>query len=394
MEIIENEYENEFNKLRSRLDKLFANELGVANMEKYLRGLLGNAERKNGWQMAEYLGENTPYSIQQFMYRGVFSADEVRNETRLYVSEAIGEENGVLVPDETGFLKQGVKSCGVQRQYSGTAGKVENCQIGVFLSYASSKGHSPLDRRLYIPKEWLDDRERCKEAGVPETVEFQTKPQMALEMIQEATVAGVPYRWVTGDCVYGDNRDIRSWLENNNKCYVVHISAKEYVETFDGYISVGSILKTLPQEGWFEASCGDGSKGTRAYDWLTYEIKTGAISGYKRSMLIRRSKSSPDELQAYMAFAPVDTPAQKLVEIAGTRWTVETCFAESKGEVGLDQYEVRSYDGWYKHITFACAALALLTVVSSLSLDGKPMQEHNPATSSLEDFKKKRNLPV
>lgn len=394
MEIKKQEYEDEFNKLAMRLGKVFSNELGFRNMQKYLRGLMGTAERKNGWQMSEYLGETTPYSIQQFLYRGRFSADELRNELRSYVGESLGEEDGILVVDETGFLKQGKKSCGVKRQYSGTAGRVENCQIGVFLTYASKKGHSPVDRRLYMPKEWMDDQERCKEAGVSESVKFQTKPQMALEMIQDATNANFPYTWVTGDSVYGDYTDLRIWLEENEKSYVMSVSGKAYVWKGHEQLSVGSILKSLSQEGWLEASCGDGSKGARLYDWLLLPINPGPIVGYARFLMIRRSKSDPNELRAYICFAPIDTPAEKLIEVAGMRWTVETCFKESKSEVGLDQYEVRSYDGWYKHITLACIAMALITVLSSHSFDTKAIQEHNPATSSLDEFKKGRNLHV
>jgi SRSO17 transposase len=344
--------------------------------------------------MAEYLGETTPYSIQQFIYRGRFNADDLRNELREYVNENIGEENGIIVIDETGFLKQGKKSCGVQRQYSGTAGRIENCQIGVFLTYAGSKGHCIIDRRLYMPKEWMNDPDRCRKANVPESVEFITKPQIALEMIQEATAGNIRYTWVTGDCVYGDYTEIRTWLENNMKCYVMNISGKAYVWRGYKQESISSIIKSLPEEGWFEASCGDGSKGARIYDWIILPINPGCIEGFKRFLLIRRNKSNPDELQAYICFAPEDTPVKKFVEVAGSRWTVETCFKESKSEVGLDQYEVRSYDGWYKHITFACIAIALITVLSSRSFDTKTIQEHDPVSSSLDEFKKKRNLRV
>ena len=386
--------ESGFNKMMIRLGKVFASDPGFRTCQKYIKGLLGSAERKNGWQLSEAMGETTPYEIQQFLYRGRFSADEMRDVLREYVGEELGEEEGIMVVDETGFLKQGKKSCGVKRQYSGTAGRIENCQIGVFLTYASQKGHSPIDRRLYIPEEWIEDEERRKEAGVPETAVFQTKPEMALEMIQEATVAGLPYKWVTGDCVYGNFTDIRQWLEKNKKCYVMSLSGKAYVWKGNKQESVGSILKNLPDEGWFEASCGNGSKGQRIYDWVMVEINSGAVEGFERSLLIRRSKSAPDELRAYICFAPVDTPKQKLIETVGTRWTVETCFKESKSEVGLDQYEVRSYDGWYKHITLACFALAFLTVLCTNSLDGKSIQQHNPSESSLDAFKKGRNLRV
>ena len=277
-----------------------------------------------------------------------------------------------------------------------------NCQIGVFLTYASPKGHCPIDRRLYIPEDWMADKARLAEAGVPEGVEFQTKPEMALEMIQEATAAGVTYKWVTGktldkagDCAYGDYREIRQWLEKNEKCYVMCVSGKEYIWEDFTQISVASIIKKLSPDNWFEMSCGDGSKGARVYDWQSFEIESyGRPEGWKRVMLVRRSQTDHSDVRAHICYAPKETTDERLVEVAGTRWTVESCFKESKGEVGLDQYEVRSYNGWYKHITFACIALAFLTVLSAYSLDGKSIQEHNPRTSSLDDFKKKRNLCV
>ena len=380
-------------EMMERIGKIFPSEPGLRTARKYMQGLLSPIARKNGWQMAEAVGDTTPYVLQQFLYRGQFSADELRGELRGYVSEKLGDEDGVLVVDETGFLKQGKMSCGVKRQYSGTAGRIENCQIGVFLTYASDKGHAPIDRRLYIPEDWFADPERYGKSGVPENVIFQTKPKMALEMIQEATAAGVPYRWVTGDCVYGDYRTIRMWLEDIRKCYVLCVSGKEYIQ--DGWrrISVSSILKGLDEDGWFEASCGDGSKGARIYDWQVSGITTPSIDGWKRHLLVRRSKTD-GAMRAYICFAPENTPVEKLIQIAGTRWTVERCFAESKSEVGLDQYEVRSYSGWYKHITFACLALALLTCISSNSLDTKSIQQHNPSSSSLEGFKRGRGLRV
>ena len=387
-------YEEEYIKLMNQLGAVFHGELGFRNAQNYVKGLLGPIERKNGWQMSEYLGETSPYKLQQFIYRGSYEADEMRDIMRDYIGEAIGEEDGNLVIDDTGFLKKGKKSCGVKRQYTGTAGKIENCQIGVFLTYASSKGHSPIDRRLYIPEEWMEDKERLKEAGVPETAKFQTKPQMGLEMIQEATKAGVPYKWVTGDSAYGDYREIRRWLEKNNKYYVMCVSGKEHIWCGNKKISVAKVLKDLKEDAWFEASCGDGSKGPRIYDWQAFDIESSDCpEGWKRTMLVRRSKSDGD-LQAHICCAPAVTPNEKLIEIAGIRWTVETCFQESKSEVGLDHYEVRSYTGWYNHITFACIALALLTVLSSLSFDGMPIQQHDPKSSSLSEFKKKRSLRV
>jgi SRSO17 transposase len=387
------ELETGFNELLARIGNVFASEAGFQMAKKYLTGLLSPIERKNGWQMAEAMGDATPYAIQQFLYRGHYSADALRDELRGYVNDKLGEDDGTIVIDDTGFLKQGKMSCGVKRQYSGTAGRIENCQIGVFLTYAGEKGHAPIDRRLYIPENWFDEPERCRKAGVPENVAFQTKPQIALEMIQEATAAGVNYRWVTGDCAYGDYRSIRLWLEEKRKCYVLCVSGKEYVQMGLERVSVSSVLKGLDEEGWFEASCGDGSKGARVYDWQAIELTCPPVEGWTRHLLVRKSKKD-GELRAYVCFAPYGTPIQKFVQIAGIRWTVERCFAENKSEVGMDQYEVRSYSGWYKHITLACLALALLTSLSANSLDGKSIQQHNPSSSSLDDFKKGRGLRV
>lgn len=408
IEIEKSVFEREYYNMMRRLGGVFRSRPGYVNAQNYIKSLMGTAERKNGWQVSEYIGESTPFKIQQFIYRGEYSADACRDVLREYITEAIGEEEGVLVVDDTGFLKKGTHSCGVKRQYTGTAGRIENCQIGVFMSYASSVGHSPIDRRLYIPEEWMNDPVRLGEAGVPESVKFQTKPQMALEMIQEATKAGVPYKWVVGDSAYGDYRGIRQWLEANDKCYVLCVSAKESIWKDSKKVTVGSVLKNLPDEKWFEASCGEGSKGARIYDWMIIEIESDwrpaalfgeTPEGWKRVMLVRRSQTDHDDMRAHICYAPVETPNEILIEKAGMRWTVESCFRESKSEVGMDQYECRSYDGWYRHITFACLALALLTVVSTLSdvadgFDGKSMQQHEPGVGTLDEFKKKRNLRV
>jgi SRSO17 transposase len=388
------ELDSAFIGLMGRISKVFPSEPGFRTAKKYMIGLLSPIERKNGWQMSEAVGESTPYTLQQFLYRGQFSADSLRDHLRNYVNETLGDEDGVLIPDETGFLKQGKKSCGVKRQYSGTAGRIENCQIGVFLTYASTKGHAPIDRRLYIPEDWFSDPERLRKAGVPEAVTFQTKPKMALEMIQAATAADINYQWVAGDCVYGDYRTIRLWLEEQQKSYVLCVSGKEYVQIGWERVSVSSVLNGLDDEGWFEASCGDGSKGARIYDWKVIELGFAPMKDWKRRLLVRRSKTDPTELRAYACYAPEGTPIEKLIRIAGIRWTVEQCFAESKSEVGLDHYEVRSYSGWYKHITFACLALALLTYISCNSLDKMTIQQHKPSSSSLDEFKRGRNLRV
>jgi SRSO17 transposase len=377
--------------LMSRISSIFTNSSGRKTAESYLRGLLSPAERKNGWQLAESIGAETPYALQQFLFRGRFSADSLRDKLRSYVSENLGEEDGVLTVDETGFLKQGKKSCGVKRQYSGTAGRIENCQIGVFLTYTSSIGHAAIDRKLYMPEEWCEDEKRRNAAGVPKELTFQTKPEMALQMIKSAHEANVPYKWVTGDCVYGQSHEIRQWLEKNKKSFVLGLSGKDYVWQSFKQVRVSTVFNSLSEAIWQEVSCGDGSKGERIYDWLRIDLNSPS-NEEKRWLLVRRSKTDKDDLRAYVCYAPRETTLEKLVQIAGLRWTIECCFAESKSEVGLDQYEVRSFDGWYKHITFACLALALLTVLSANSLDKKTIQTYSPGSVSLQTFKKGRNL--
>ena len=374
---------------------VFASKSGRELAQNYILGLLGPAERKNGWQLAESLGFQTPYSIQQFLYRGSWSADELRDALRRYTVTYMGEPDGVLVVDETGFLKQGKKSCGVMRQYSGTAGKVANCQVGVFLIYATSKGFTFLDRKLYLPKEWIQDGQRCKEAGIPEGTEFQTKPQQALSMLQEAYNVGVPFSWVTADSVYGDYRNIRAWLESQDKYYVLCVSGKEYVWQGFEQVRVSSLLENLPEDIWFTGSAGNGSKGERLYDWGMIALNSPPEGSCRRWLLVRRSLTKAEEIRAYVCYGPSTTPLSKFIEIAGTRWKIETGFAESKSEVGLDQYEVRSYCGWYKHITLACAAHILLTVLHSISGNSVPDALNDPPSyTSLDEFKKGRNLSV
>ena len=226
-------------------------------------------------------------------------------------------------------------------------------------------------------------------SGVPEWVEFKTKPQLALGMIKEATQAGVPYQWVTRDSVYGNNRVLREWLERNQKSYVLCVSRNEYITEGNGqYASVGSILEAIPTEEWFEASCGDGTKGARVYDWHLKEIAPPMVEGYRRWLLVRRSQVDHNDLQAHICFAQGQMSGEKLIKVAGTRWTVEMGFEECKPEVGMDEYEFRSYDGWYRHVTFACIALAFLTVLSSKSMDKKNFQDYDPGNSGLASFKK------
>jgi len=392
--IIKNTLTDAQKKLMGFIGKCYASVKSRIQAEKYIKGLLGPTERKNGWQLAEANGEKTPYKIQQFLYRAVWSADEVRDCNREYVKEEIGTDEAVLVADETGFLKKGTKSAGVKRQYSGTAGRIENCQVGVFLTYFTPKGFALIDRELYLPEDWINDRERCKAAGIPDSVEFKPKTIMALDMVKSAHKANLPFSWVTADSLYGDCREISMWLESVKKGYVLAVSGKSYVWRGNNQQRIADIMKELPLDGWERLSAGTGSKGERYYDWLKLSINQPSIDGWNRCLVVRRSVSKSEEVRAFICFYPEGTCLQKLVQVAGSRWTVEQSFEESKGEVGLDHYEVRSYTGWYKHITLSCCAHSLLAVIKTQVDNDTAFQAAvlPDEGHSLQGFKKGRGL--
>lgn len=344
----------------------------------YVRGLLGGAERKNGWQLAEELGYAQPRSVQRVLDRSVWDAEAVRDALRDYVTAALGDPAGVLVVDETGFLKQGTKSVGVKRQYSGTAGRIENCQIGVFLGYASPRGRAGLDRALYLPQEWAEDAERRREAGVPQQVTFQTKPQLALAMLRRALHGGMPAAWVTADAVYGGDGAFRRALEERGQAYVLAVKRTQAVSTFppsqpSGYWHADELAAKQPTTAWQQLSCGEGAQGERVYDWLYLELRPGLQDGWVHGLLVRRSLSTPDDLAYYLVYAPISTAAQDIVQVAGTRWSIEDFFKLAKGQVGLDHYEVRSWQGWHRHMTLALWALALLAVEAAEAKGGTRM---------------------
>lgn len=344
----------------------------------YLRGLLRPVERKNSWQLAEAAGEHAPYGMQHLLGRAVWDPDAARDEARRYVVEHLGSPAGVLVMDETGFLKKGTHSAGVARQYSGTAGRVENCQIGVFLAYASAWGQAFLDRELYLPEVWTQDRARCAQAHIPSDRLFATKPALARRMLERAFQAGVPAAWVTGDCVYGDNRRLRQWLEEQERAYVLAVSGKEAVEVDGAPHQVKAILATLSADGWTRASAGVGTKGPRWYDWCWLPVAAPLQPAWRRWLLVRRRVEEPTALTAFLVFAPHNTPLVEAVQTAGTRWAIEISFEAAKQEVGLDQYEVRSWTGWYRHVTVAMWAYALLSVVRARHLQ-EPSLPPTPA---------------
>jgi len=334
---------------------------------RYLGGLLAPVPRRNAWQVAEHLGELTPDGVQRLLNAAQWDADQVRDDLRAYVVEHLGDPAAVLVLDETGFLKKGDKSVGVQRQYSGTAGRIENCQIGVFLAYTTPQGRTFLDRELYLPQEWAQDGVRRAEAGVPEEVEFATKPQLAQRMLQRAREAGVTAGWVTGDAVYGNDRRLRLWLEEQGQPFVLEVACKEplwsWQERGPHQVRADRQAEQVPAADWERLSAGWGAKGPRLYDWARRPLFRPGWQGWEHWLLVRRSMAKPAELAYYVVFAPAGTPLAELVRIAGSRWAIEECLESAKGEVGLDQYEVRKWDGWYRFITLALLAHAYLTVL-------------------------------
>ncbi|HEU5397891.1 MAG TPA: IS701 family transposase [Gammaproteobacteria bacterium] len=341
----------------------------------YLRGLVADVERKNGWQLAERMGYRHPRGIQRVLDRYAWDADLVRDDLRAYVVAALGDGQGVLVVDETGFPKQGRHSAGVARQYCGTLGKRGNCQIGVFLGYAGPKGHAGLDRALYLPQEWTEDAERRRAAGVPEVIAFQTKPQLAIAMVERALDAGVPAAWVAGDEVYGGDSKFRAPLEERGQAYVLAVRRNQPLSTWPPYgapdqWTVAEYAATIPADAWRRLRCGEGAQGPRVYDWA-YRPARPATRGptpegqpWAHGLLVRRHPERPDELAYYLVYAPPATPLEELARVAGARWTIDDMFKLAKGQVGLDQYEVRSWRGWYRHITLALLAFAALTVAA------------------------------
>jgi SRSO17 transposase len=284
---------------------------------------------------------------------------------RRYVVRAFGDPGGVLAADETGFLKKGRMSAGVQRQYSGTAGRVENCQLGVFLAYAAPDGSRALiDRELYLPESWTDDRERCRQVGIGDGVAFATKPELARKMLERAVAAGVPFSWFTADEAYGQNPGLRDWLEDQQIAYVMAVPVSEPCVTAAGKIRADALAGRVPAGGWQVLSCGDGSKGPRLYDWALIGL---ASSGHH--LLVRRALTPNAkgelELAYFLCSAPAGTTLAELVAVAGARWAVEDCFAEAKNETGLDHYQVRRYRAWYRHITLSMLAHAFLAVTAA-----------------------------
>jgi SRSO17 transposase len=357
----------------------------------YLKGLIAEVERKNGWQLAEHAGYTHPRGMQRVLERYTWDAVAVREDLRHYVVAELGDPAGILVVDETSFVKQGKHSVGVARQYCGTLGKIANCQVGVFLGYASPRGHTGMDGALFVPKEWFGDPERCQKAGIPQGMVHRTKAQLALQMLEGALDGGVPARWVVADEVYGSDGKLRRALEERGQAYVLAVRSNEKPSTWPPYgppgqIAIADLAAVVPALGWQRYSCGEGAQGPRLYDWAYVPLRPALREGWVHAVLIRRHLFRREEMAYYLLYAPVDMPLEEIVRAAGGRWTIEEVFKLAKGQVGLDQYEVRSWQGWYRHITLALVALAALAIESakrgrSLVRSTSPLPSPKSATS-------------
>ncbi len=332
----------------------------------FVLGLLADLPRKNCWTIAEHAGQATPDGMQHLLAGAVWDEHAVRDDVRDYLVDHLGDPAAVLVVDETGDCKKGASTVGGQRQYTGTAGKVDNAQVAVYLAYATGAGHGVIDRELYLPQGWLADADRCHATGVPDQVGFATKPELARVMLERALDAGVPAGWVTADEVYGGNPALRGWLETRKVPYVLAVKRTEPLPPPAGPPAPAARLaERVPPECWLRVSAGPGAKGRRWYAWSRVALSTaGAPEGWQRWLLLRRSLHT-GELAYYVCAGPAGLPLVALVRVAGTRWRVEEAFQAGKGLCGLDQHQVRRWRSRYRLVTLAMLAYAFLVVAAA-----------------------------
>ena len=359
--------------VKERMRPLFTQERVAASAGAFLDGLLGNEQRKTGWMRAEAAGDPGPWRQQAILGRGRWEADDLRDTVRDYVLETLADDDAVLVFDETGFLKQGKASCGVSRRYTGSAGKITNCQIGVFACYVSQHGHAFIDRALYVPKAWTDDPARLKAAHVPEKTAFATKPALAVAMIERAIAAAVPFAFAAADSVYGVGA-VEGALRRAGKGYVLGIASNHRVTSFGKAKPIAgtaeSVAQGLAPSDWKRLSAGDGVKGPRLYDWAYVELADIDASEYDasrsglwtRGLLIRRTIADRD-LAFFSTWAPVGTSIEKLIRVEGSRWAIEDSFETAKNELGLDHNETRSWHGWHRHVSLVMLAFAMTATI-------------------------------
>jgi SRSO17 transposase len=371
----------ELRHLHARMAPFFARPEPRKRCLLYLQGILSDVARKNGWQLAEQAGEKRPDGMQRLLTDAVWDEGRVRDELRRYVLEHLGDPHAIVAIDETNFPKRGDKSAGVAQQYCGTTGQVENCQVGVFVSYISPLGHTLLDGELYLPRHWVEDRSRCDEAGIPETVRFQTKCELARRMMERLHQAQVSIDWVVADTVYGNNLDLRTWLEDHGYWYVLAVANTEQIGimTSDGprlmTVKQAEQILVKPQD-WQCLSVRTGTKGPLLFDWASLPILYHWEDDKRHWVLIRRIKSDLTQKTYYLVFGPVGTTLEEMVEASGARWCIEEEFENGK-DIGLDHYEVRSFVGWFRHMTLVLLVLAVLTVICARERHSSTASESN-----------------
>lgn len=383
--------------VKARMRPLFTQDRVAASAGLFLEGLLGAERRKTGWMRAEAAGDPGPWRQQALLGRGRWDADALRDVVRDYVIETLARDDAVLVIDETGFLKQGKASCGVARQYTGSAGKITNCQVGVFAAYVSRRGHAFIDRALYLPKSWTDEPERMAAAYVPDGTHFATKPAIASEMIKRALAAGVPFAWVAADSVYGLG-DVEMALRRAGKGYVLGVNSSHHFRSWSAKRAVAGtaeeVARTLPRSAWRRLSAGAGTKGARLHDWAYCELADLDASEYNRrhtgvwtrGLLIRRNIAD-GEMAFFSTWCPAGTKIKTLVEVEGHRWAIEDSFETAKNELGLDHNETRSWHGWHRHVSLVMLAFAMLAAIRHhanappTNLSSPQKTKHRPAST-------------
>jgi SRSO17 transposase len=381
-------------EVKARMRPLFTQERVAMSAGLFLDGLLGEERRKTGWMRAEAAGDPGPWRQQAILGRGRWDADALRDIVREYAVEHLAEDDAVLVVDETGFLKQGKASCGVGRQYTGSAGKITNCQIGVFAAYVSGQGHAFIDRALYLPKVWADDPARRAAAHIPQQIAFATKPHLARAMIERAIAAGVPFAWVVGDSIYGVS-EVEMALRRAGKGYVLGVNATSQFNSWGAKPPVAgtaaAIASTLDPSAWCRLSAGVGSKGERLFDWAYLELAdleaaeyNESLSGvWTRGLLIRRNIADGD-LAFFATWCPAGTGMETLAAVEGRRWAIEDGFETAKNELGLNHNETRSWHGWHRHVSLVMLAFAMLAVIRRQANTSAPQK------SSLTMIRKSR----
>jgi SRSO17 transposase len=387
-----------------------------ARVGAYVRGLLASLERKNGWTVAEHAGAVSPDGMQRLLRTADWDVDGVRDDVRGYVLDGLADPDagadadsdgsggavaGVFIADDTGFVKKGRRSAGVQRQYTGTTGKIDNCQLGVFLAYATARGHALIDRELYLPASWTEDRDRCAAAGIPEETEFATKPELVVRMLQRLHEAGRLRGWFTADEAFGQNPGLRGWLAEHRVPYVLATRNDDLLTCPDGYREQAKVLATLAgvdadgridPTAWERRSLGYGAHGERVYDWTVIALDpTGLPDGWGHWLLVRQQTDpTADQIAAgktvperayYRCAGPAATPLRELIRVAGTRWAIEECFQTAKNEAGLDHYQVRTWRAWYAHITLAMLAAGWLAVTRAHEHQADQVEKGDPGSA-------------